>query len=89
MSGLTDAQLTWLEHRAQAALGPEIPVAAQAVTDMAAEIRSLRAQVAAIPWTAIHRVHMAAQDMDTETFDHWITVADWTHNHMPQQEVQP
>ena len=85
---LTDAQLTWLEHRAQAALGPEIPVAAQAalgpeipvaaqaVIDMAAEIRSLRAQVAAIPWTAIHRVHMAAQDMDTETFDHWIAVAD-------------
>lgn len=64
----------------------DMPDALAAMTQRA---EAAEAKLAAIPWLAIHRVHLAAQDMDQATFDHWITVADWTHNNMPQQEVQP
>jgi hypothetical protein len=53
---------------------------------MTTRAEAAEAKLAAVPWLAIHRVHMAAQGMD---LDDWITVADWTHNNMPQQEAQP
>ena len=53
---------------------------------MVAEIRNLRAALAAVPWVAIHRVHMAA-NYDPTDLDYWIAFADWMHNNMP--EAQP
>jgi len=54
---LTNAQLTRLEHRVQVGAGTKIPVAAQTVTDMVAEIRSLRAQMAAVPWESLEQAY--------------------------------